>query len=154
MVDTDRPVPTGGVQSGHNASSLIGPRRIGRHDFARLRGGRPGSEVVRERQDPLIPEFAGLLHQTALGAGVVQPDIGDPASLFLSRLGSDPRPGIRLIHPTNADQPVQPHVRIGVHHHDQREQRGHLGFDQQRNVFDDHLILRHRCDDLGAPRCD
>ena len=48
-------------------------------------------------------------------------------------------------------QPLQPLLRVRVHHRDEGEQRRHAAFDQQGDVFDDHLVLGHRGDDLGAP---
>ena len=74
--------------------------------------------------------------------------------MLIFGLCRDAGPGIRGVHATNGDQPVQPHIRVGVHHHHQREQRSHLGFDQKRDVLDDHLIVGDRGDDLGTPRRD
>ena len=108
------------------------------------------AEVVRERQYPVVPHVAGPLHQILLAARIVQPDVGDGAALLVVGLRGDPGAGVFFGHAALLDQPSQPQLDVGVHDDDQREQRRHPGFHQQRNVFDDHRVLGHRRDDLRA----
>ena len=49
------------------------------------------------------------------------------------------------------DEPLHSRLEVGVHDHDQREQRRHPRLDQQRDVLDDHGVLGRRGDQLGAP---
>ena len=154
VVDPQRAVSAGGVQPGQDARSRGGPAGIGRHHGVRAGCRCAGGDVVGERQDPLVPQLPGALDKLALGARVVQPDVGHRTALLVGGLGGDPGPGVGLVHAANVEQPGQAHVRIGVDHHHQREQRRHPGFDQQWNVLDDHLVLGHRSDDLGTPTRD
>lgn len=106
---------------------------------------------MRERQDALIPQLSCLLDELPGAAGVVQPHIGDQPPLLFGGLHRDTGPGVVLAEPAVFDQPLDPHLGIGVHDDDQREHRRHLGFDEQRNVLDDHRILPRGGDQLRAP---
>ena len=141
----------GGLQPVDDTPRLVRPGRIGRHQLAPAPGrSRRCAQVVGERHDPVVPHVAGPLHQLLLAARVVQPDVGDGATLLVVGLRGDPGAGVVLGHAALLDQPSHPHLDVGVHHHDQREHRRHSGFHQQRNVFDDNRILGHRRDDLRA----
>ena len=108
-------------------------------------------QVVGERHDAVIPHVACPLHQLVLTAGVVEPDIGDGATLIVVGLRRDPGAGVVLGHAPLLHQPPHPKFDVGVHHDNQREHRGHPGFHQQRNVLDHHRVLGHRRDDLLTP---
>ena len=69
---------------------MLGPAGVGRHEPARIRRRRADGNIVGERQDPLVPKPADPFDQLGFSAGVVQPNVGHAASLFVVRLGGDP----------------------------------------------------------------
>ena len=89
VIDPNRAVAAHGAKPGQDSVGLLRPGRVGGHQPVRVRGGRRGGDVMGERQDPLIPELAGPLHQFPFGTRVVQPDVGHPASLLVSGLRGD-----------------------------------------------------------------
>ena len=108
-------------------------------------------QVVREGQDPLVPERASLFDDGPWAARVVQPYVGDRAALLLGGLRGDAGAGVLLGESAVFDEPLHANLRVGVDDDDQREHRRHLGFDQQWDVLDDHRIVVGRRDELRPP---
>jgi hypothetical protein len=74
-------------------------------------------------------------------------------ALLLRRLRRNARPRVGLVHPP-LDQPLDPRLCVGGHHHDERERRRHPGFDEQRDVLDHDGVVGHGFDDLQPPLTD
>ena len=91
-----------------------------------------------------MPQSAGQPLEFVGAAVVLQPDVGDEFALLYRRLRRDPRPGVGLTETSIFDEPGDAHLFVGMHDDDQGEHRRHLRFDQQRNVLDDHWVLRGR----------
>ena len=113
--------------------------------------GLPGLHVVGEREDALVPQFAGpLVSSPAL------PELSSHTSATARRCSSLACAAIRArasssLKPAVLDESPDAKILVGVHDDDQREHRRHLGLDQQRDVLDDHGILGGGRDQLGAP---
>ena len=88
-----------------------------------------------------MPQRARLFDQLPCAAGVVEPHIGDGATLLLGGLRRDPGPGVLLREASVLDQPFHPEVFVGVDDHHQREHRRHPGFHQKRDVLHDHGVF-------------
>ena len=106
VVDPHGAVSACGVEPGHDPAGLIRPGRVIGHHRGVATGRLPYLQVVRERQDPLVPEGTGLFDDGTGAARVVQPHIGDGAALLLGGLRRDAGAGIGLGESAVLDEPL------------------------------------------------